>query len=41
MGGDTTLEREFLPYTVLASGQTLAEFIEGGGVPLLSAGASR
>ncbi len=36
--GDTTLEREFLSYTVLESGQTLGEFIEGGGLPLLTAG---
>jgi len=40
-GGDTTLEREFLPYTVLQSGQTLGEFIDGGGLPLLTAGAAR
>ena len=37
-GGDTTLEREFLPYAVLSTGQTLGEFIEGGGVPLLTSG---
>jgi hypothetical protein len=37
-GGDTTLELEFMPYTVLKSGQTLGELIEDGGLPLLTAG---
>lgn len=34
-GGDTTLEREFLPYLVLKTGQTMGDFIDEGGVPLL------
>lgn len=37
-GGDTTLEREFMPYTVLQSGQTLGEWMDEGGLPLLTAG---
>ena len=37
-GGDTTLEREFLPYTVLKSGQTISDLLEAGGLPLLEAG---
>ena len=37
-GGDTTLELEFMPYTVLKSGQTLGELIDDGGLPLLTAG---
>jgi hypothetical protein len=37
-GGDTTLEREFLPYTVLKSGQTISELLEAGGLPLLEDG---
>jgi hypothetical protein len=37
-GGDTTLELEFMPYTVLKSGETLGEWMEAGGVPLLTAG---
>lgn len=37
-GGDTSLEAEFMPYIVLSSGQTLGEFIAGGGVPLLTGG---
>jgi hypothetical protein len=37
-GGDTTLELEFMPYTVLKSGQTLGELMDAGGLPLLTAG---
>ena len=37
-GGETSIEREFLPYAVLASGQTLGEYVEAGGVPMLTAG---
>ena len=37
-GGDTTLDLEFLPYRVMKTGETLGEFIEAGGVPLLTAG---
>ena len=37
-GGDTTLEREFMPYTVLKSGETLGELMDSGGLPLLTAG---
>ena len=39
-GGDTTLEREFLPYAVLRDGRTLGELVEAGGLPLLAAGGS-
>lgn len=39
-GGDTTLEREFLPYAVLKDGRTLGELVETGGLPLLAAGGS-
>lgn len=35
--GDTTLERELLPYMLTEGGQTIAELITGGGVPLLEA----
>ncbi len=38
-GGDTTLEREFLPYAVLKDGRTVADLIDGGGLPLLMSGA--
>jgi hypothetical protein len=37
-GGDTTLEREFLPYAVLSDGRTLGDLVESGGLPLLTAG---
>ncbi len=40
-GGDTTLEREFLPYAVLKNGQTVAELVAAGGLPMLAAGAAR
>jgi hypothetical protein len=40
-GGDTTLEREFLPYAVLPNGQTVGELIDGGGIKLLTAGGGR
>jgi hypothetical protein len=39
-GGDTTLEREFLPYIVLTDGSTVGDLIDGGGLPLLTAGVS-
>ena len=39
-GGDTTLEREFLPYLVLQDGRTMGQFIDQGGVPLLMSGSS-
>ena len=37
-GGDTTIDRELLPYRVLKGGQTLEELIGAGGLPLLMAG---
>jgi hypothetical protein len=37
-GGDTTLEREFLPYAVLKDGSTVGDLVAGGGLPLLMAG---
>jgi hypothetical protein len=37
-GGDTTLEREFLPYAVLKDGRTVGQLIDDGGIPLLTAG---
>jgi hypothetical protein len=39
-GGDTTIEREFMPYLVMASGQTLGEWVESqdGQQQLLEAG---
>lgn len=40
-GGDTTLEREFLPYAVLKDGRTLGDLVAGGGLPLLMSGAER
>jgi hypothetical protein len=36
--GDTTLDRELLPYRVLASGQTLGEVIDAGGIKMLGPG---
>jgi hypothetical protein len=36
--GDTTLERELLPYRVLADGRTLLEAIATDSIPLLQAG---
>jgi len=39
--GDTTLERELLPYMLTAGGQTVAELVVAGKLPMLSAGASR
>jgi hypothetical protein len=36
--GDTTLERELLPYRVLKGGQTLEQVIAAGGLPMLTAG---
>lgn len=35
--GDTTLDRELLPYRVLKDGRTLEQLILAGGVPLLTA----
>jgi hypothetical protein len=40
-GGDTTLEREFLPYAVLQDGRTVGQLMDGGGLPLLMSGAER
>ncbi len=37
-GGDTTLEREFLPYAVLPDGRVVGDLIESGALPLLEAG---
>jgi hypothetical protein len=37
--GDTTLERELLPYLVLRDGRTVGALIAEGGLPLLAAGA--
>lgn len=39
--GDTTLERELLPYLVLKSGKTVEQTILDGGLPALTAGASK
>ena len=36
--GDTTLDRELLPYRVLANGQTLGQVIDSGGLKMLAAG---
>jgi hypothetical protein len=36
--GDTTLDRELLPYRVLADGRTLGQLIDGGGLKMLGAG---
>ena len=36
--GDTTLDRELLPYRVLADGRTLEQAIAAGGVKMLAAG---
>lgn len=37
-GGDSSLEREFMPYMLTASGRTIGELIEAGEVPMLEAG---
>lgn len=37
-GGDTTFDRELLPYRVLKGGQTLEEVIAAGGLPMLASG---
>ena len=37
-GGDTTLEREFMPYLVLGDGRTLNDAINAGDLPMLTAG---
>ena len=36
--GDTTLERELLPYRLLAGGQTVEDLIVAGGLPMLTTG---
>jgi hypothetical protein len=36
-GGDTTLEREFMPYLVLQDGSTVGDLIDSGHLPLLMA----
>lgn len=36
--GDTTLDRELLPYRVLKGGQTLEQLILAGGLPMLASG---
>ncbi len=36
-GGDTTLEREMMPYMITEGGQTFGELLEAG-IPLLAAG---
>jgi hypothetical protein len=36
--GDTTIDRELLPYRVLKGGQTIEEVLVAGGLPLLTAG---
>jgi hypothetical protein len=38
-GGDTTIDREMLAFRVLRDGSTLEQFIAGGGLPALTAGA--
>jgi hypothetical protein len=35
--GDTTLERELLPYMITASGQTVADLVVAGKLPMLAA----
>lgn len=37
--GDTTLDRELLPYRVLKNGSTIEEVLIAGGLPMLTAGA--
>lgn len=37
-GGDTSLEREFMPYLVMKGGKTLGEFVEKGGLLQLTGG---
>ncbi len=37
-GGDTTLDRELLPYRVLKDGRTLEDVLLAGGIPLLGSG---
>ncbi len=39
--GDTTIERELLPYLVLTDGRTLGALVLDGGLPLLGSGADR
>lgn len=37
-GGDTTIDREFLPYRLLKDGRTVEQALVDGGLPLLTAG---
>jgi len=37
-GGDTTLEKEFMPYMLTSDGRTIGELVESGGVKMLAAG---
>jgi hypothetical protein len=37
-GGETTVEREFMPYLMLANGQTMADWVAGDGQKMLVAG---
>ena len=39
--GDTTLERELLPYMLTAGGQTVGELVVAGKLPMLAARAGR
>lgn len=39
--GDTTLDRELLPYRVLKGGKTIEELINDGGLPMLVAGGDK
>ncbi len=39
--GDTTLERELLPYLLTAGGQTIGDLVVAGEIPLLEAGERR
>lgn len=40
-GGDTTIDRELLPYRVLRDGRTLEQAIASGGVAMLGVGEAR
>ena len=37
-GGDTTIDREFMPFRVLKDGRTIEQALIDGGLPLLTAG---
>lgn len=39
--GDTTLERELLPYMLTSGGQTIADMVVSGKLPMLAASAGR